>query len=115
MTYSLHPSFSALSFSEPNKPWYALVAARATEHGPQDTLHFVGVSDLGVAPGNKATGELNWQVTIAGYALPATANVTSVTLNGNPVAYEVNDTHRGREVTVSTDSSHPLEVIITTQ
>jgi hypothetical protein len=59
------PQFSGLAFSEPNKPWYALVAARATQRGSQDTVHFVGASNLGVAPGNKATGELDWQVTIA--------------------------------------------------
>jgi hypothetical protein len=60
------PQFSGLTFSEPNKPWYALVAGRATEKGPQDMVQFVGASGLGTVPNKKAaTGELNWQLTIA--------------------------------------------------
>jgi hypothetical protein len=38
---------SGFSFSEPSKPWYALIAGRAKECGPQDAVQFVGVSNLG--------------------------------------------------------------------
>jgi hypothetical protein len=60
------PQFSGLVFSEPNKPWYALVAGRPSERGPADTVRFVGASGLGIVQDKKgATGELSWQLTIA--------------------------------------------------
>jgi hypothetical protein len=59
------PIISGLIFSEPNKPWYALVAARSTEQGPQDTVRFTGASGLGIGQNKKATGDLGWQLTIA--------------------------------------------------
>jgi hypothetical protein len=61
---SFDPLISGLSFSEPGKPWYALVAGRATEHGPQDTVQFLGASNTGNL-GKKAFGQLKWQLTIA--------------------------------------------------
>jgi hypothetical protein len=59
------PLISGLIFSEPNKPWYALVAARSTEQGPEDSVKFTGASSLGLVNEKKATGELGWQLTIA--------------------------------------------------
>ena len=61
------PLTLGLSFSEPGKPWYALVAGRNTKRGPQDMVRFLGAdftsdtADLG----KKASGQLNWQLTIA--------------------------------------------------
>ncbi len=59
------PVISALSFSEPGKPWYALVAGRPTQTGPQDTVRFLGAAVTPLRPGKKASGQLNWQLTIA--------------------------------------------------
>jgi glycogen debranching enzyme len=50
-----------------------------------------------------------------GYALPANSTIVSVELNGAPAAYRVQDTHRGREVIVTTNSGQPLQTVITTQ
>jgi hypothetical protein len=50
-----------------------------------------------------------------GYALPANSTIVSVQLNGAPAAYRVQDTHRGREVIVTTNSGQPLQLVITTQ
>jgi hypothetical protein len=47
-----------------------------------------------------------------GYALPANSDIVTVTLNGNPSSYQVKDTHRGREVIVTANSGHPLQVVI---
>jgi glycogen debranching enzyme len=64
---SFDPLISGLIFSEPGKPWYALVAGRATQTGPQDTVRFVGADLSSNTPdlGKKASGRLNWQVTVA--------------------------------------------------
>jgi hypothetical protein len=59
------PLISGLTFSEPDQPWYAMVAGRATKQGPQDSVKFVGASGLGAGQNNEATGELSWQLTIA--------------------------------------------------
>ncbi|MBV8275677.1 MAG: hypothetical protein JO170_10535 [Verrucomicrobia bacterium] len=56
---------SGLVFSEPDQPWYALVAGRATKQGPQDSVKFSGASGLGAGQYNEATGQLSWQLTIA--------------------------------------------------
>jgi hypothetical protein len=61
---SIDPLIDGLAFSEPGKPWYALVAGRAKEHGPQDTVLFQGASNTGNL-GKKAFGQLNWQLIIA--------------------------------------------------
>ncbi|MBV8141327.1 MAG: hypothetical protein JOZ60_04700, partial [Verrucomicrobia bacterium] len=61
---SFDPLISGLTFSEPGKPWYALVAGRVEVHGPQDSVQFLGASDLGNV-GKKAFGQLKWQLTIA--------------------------------------------------
>ena len=50
-----------------------------------------------------------------GYALPANSTIVSVQLHGAPAAYRVQDTHRGREVIVTTNSGQPLQLVITTQ
>lgn len=50
-----------------------------------------------------------------GYALAPNSVVTSVTLNGHPSAYEVCDTHRGREVIVTTNSGPDARLDVTTQ
>jgi hypothetical protein len=50
-----------------------------------------------------------------GYALPAHSDIVAVTLNGSPASYQVKDTHRGREVIVTTNSGHPLRVAITSK
>lgn len=50
-----------------------------------------------------------------GYALPANSTIVSVQLNGTPIAYKVQDTHRGREVIVTTSSGQPLQLVVTTQ
>jgi hypothetical protein len=59
------PLISGLTFSEPNQPWYAMVAGRATKQGPQDSVQFQGSSGLGILPGKEATGQLTWQLKIA--------------------------------------------------
>jgi hypothetical protein len=56
---------SGLTFSEPDQPWYAMVAGRATKLGPNDSVRFVGASGLGTLSNNEATGLLTWQLTIA--------------------------------------------------
>jgi hypothetical protein len=56
---------SGLTFSEPDEPWYAMVAGRATKLGPNDSVHFVGASGLTTLSNNEATGLLTWQLTIA--------------------------------------------------
>jgi hypothetical protein len=56
---------SGLTFSEPDQPWYAMVAGRATQVGPNDSVSFVGASGLTTLSNNEATGLLTWQVTIA--------------------------------------------------
>jgi hypothetical protein len=56
---------SGLTFSEPDQPWYAMVAGRATKVGPNDSVRFVGASGLGPVSNNEATGLLSWQLTIA--------------------------------------------------
>ena len=64
---SFDPLVTGLSFSEPGRPWHALVAGRTTESGPQDTVDFVGAdfsSNTGDL-GKKASGRLNWRLTIA--------------------------------------------------
>jgi glycogen debranching enzyme len=50
-----------------------------------------------------------------GYALPANSTIVSVQLNGTPAAFKVQDTHRGREVIVTTNSGQPLQLVVTTQ
>jgi hypothetical protein len=50
-----------------------------------------------------------------GYALPANSTIVSVQLNGTPIAYKVQDTHRGREVIVTTSSGQPLQLVVTTK
>jgi hypothetical protein len=50
-----------------------------------------------------------------GYALPANASIATVTLNGSTASYEVKDTHRGREVIVTSNSGQPLQLVVTTQ
>jgi hypothetical protein len=50
-----------------------------------------------------------------GYALPAHSDVIAVILNGSPASYQVKDTHRDREVIVTTNSCHPLRVVITSR
>ena len=56
---------SGLTFSEPDQPWYAMVAGRTTKQGPQDSVKFSGASGLGPAGQyNEATGQLSWQLTI---------------------------------------------------
>jgi glycogen debranching enzyme len=50
-----------------------------------------------------------------GYALPAHSDIVAVTLNGSPASYQVKDTNRGREVIVTTNSGHPLQVAITSK
>jgi hypothetical protein len=64
---SFDPLISGLSFSEPDKPWYALVAGRATNHGPQDVVRFLGadLSSNTADLGKKASGHLNWQLAVA--------------------------------------------------
>jgi len=59
------PLISGLTFSEPDQPWYAMVAGRATKQGPQDSVKFVGASGLGAGQNNEATGQLSWDLTIA--------------------------------------------------
>jgi hypothetical protein len=56
---------SGLTFSEPDQPWYAMVAGRATKLGPNDSVGFVGASGLSTLSNNEATGLLTWQLTIA--------------------------------------------------
>ncbi|MBV8900672.1 MAG: hypothetical protein JOY92_11250 [Verrucomicrobia bacterium] len=64
---SFDPLISGLSFSEPGKPWYALVAGRATNRGSQDIVRFVGadLSSNTANLGKKASGRLNWQLAVA--------------------------------------------------
>jgi hypothetical protein len=50
-----------------------------------------------------------------GYALPAYSNIATVTLNGNPAAYQLKDTHRGREIIVTTNSGQTLQLVIIVQ
>jgi hypothetical protein len=50
-----------------------------------------------------------------GYALPADSNIATVTLNGSTASYQVKNTHRGREVIVTTNSGQPLQLVITTR
>jgi glycogen debranching enzyme len=61
---SFDPLISGLSFSEPGKPWYALVAGRTRQQGPQDTVQFLGAFNTGNS-GKKAFGQLKWQAMIA--------------------------------------------------
>jgi hypothetical protein len=56
---------SGLTFSEPDQPWYAMVAGRATQVGPNDSVRFVGASGLSTLSNNEATGLLTWRLTIA--------------------------------------------------
>jgi hypothetical protein len=56
---------SGLTFSEPDQPWYAMVAGRAVKQGPHDSVKFSGASGLGAGQNNEATGQLSWQLTIA--------------------------------------------------
>jgi hypothetical protein len=61
------PLISGLIFSEPGKPWTALVAGKTASLGPQDSVQFLG-ADLSVNTpdlGKKASGLLNWQLMIA--------------------------------------------------
>jgi hypothetical protein len=53
---SIDPLIDGLAFPEPGKPWYALVAGRVKEHGPQDTVFFEGPSNTGNL-GKKAFGQ----------------------------------------------------------
>jgi hypothetical protein len=64
---SFDPIIFGLSFSEPGKPWYALVAGRNTRRGPQDIVRFLGADFSSNTPdlGKKASGRLNWQLTLA--------------------------------------------------
>jgi glycogen debranching enzyme len=50
-----------------------------------------------------------------GHTLPPNSIIISVIFNGNPAAYEVRDTHRGREVIVTTNSGQSLQLVVTTQ
>jgi hypothetical protein len=50
-----------------------------------------------------------------GYALPAYSNIATVTLKGNPAAYQLKDTHRGREIIVTTNSGQTLQLVIIVQ
>ena len=50
-----------------------------------------------------------------GHTLPPQSIITSAALNGHPAAYEVRDTHRGREVIVTTNSGQPLQLVVTIQ
>jgi hypothetical protein len=50
-----------------------------------------------------------------GYALPAKSILAEVSLNGRPVSYQIRDTHRGREVIVTTNSGQPLQLTLTTR
>jgi hypothetical protein len=50
-----------------------------------------------------------------GHTLPPNSIIVSVAFNGSPAAYEVRDTHRGREVIVTTNSGQPLQLVVTTQ
>jgi hypothetical protein len=50
-----------------------------------------------------------------GYALPPDSSVATVTLNGNPASYQIRETHRGREIIVTTNSGQPLQLIVTTK
>jgi glycogen debranching enzyme len=64
---SFDPLISGLSFSEPGKPWYAFVAGRNTRCGSQDIVRFLGADFSSNTPdlGKKASGRLNWQLTLA--------------------------------------------------
>jgi glycogen debranching enzyme len=50
-----------------------------------------------------------------GYALPANSSIATVTLNGSTASYKFKDTHRGREVIVTTNSGQTLQLVVTTQ
>ena len=49
-----------------------------------------------------------------GHTVPLGATVTSVTLNGSPVGYEVRDTNRGQEVLVDAPDSGTQTLLVTT-
>lgn len=49
-----------------------------------------------------------------GHTVPRGATVTSVTLNGSPVGYEVRDTNRGQEVLVDAPGSGAQTLLVTT-
>lgn len=51
---------------------------------------------------------------VIGHTLPRAAVVRLVTLDGRPVAYEVVDTYRGREVRVVTTTDEDHELVVTT-
>jgi hypothetical protein len=50
-----------------------------------------------------------------GYALPASSDIVTVTLNGSAASYAVKNSHRGREVIVTTNSGQTLQLVITTK
>jgi glycogen debranching enzyme len=50
-----------------------------------------------------------------GYALPANSSIVTVTLNGSTASYKFEDTHRGREVIVTTNSGQTLQLVVTTR
>jgi hypothetical protein len=56
---SIDPLIDGLAFPEPGKPWYALVAGRVKEHGPQDTVLFEGPPNTGNL-GKKVFGQLSY-------------------------------------------------------
>jgi glycogen debranching enzyme len=66
---------------------------------------------------NRYTTEVSasatWELTI-GHTLPEGASVAAVTLDGEPVAYEVVDTTRGREVRVQTSTNRRHILVVTT-
>jgi glycogen debranching enzyme len=69
--------------------------------------------------GNTYTTEVSespagWNLTI-GHTLPAGAQVLSVTLDGQPVSYQTEDTTRGREVRVQTNTGAPHTLEVTTR
>jgi hypothetical protein len=49
-----------------------------------------------------------------GHTVPLGATVTSVTLNGSPVGYEVRDTNRGQNVLVDAPDSRTQTLLVTT-
>ncbi len=51
---------------------------------------------------------------VLGYVLPANSPVKSVTLNGEPVAFQISDSHRGREVKVITNSGGRARFVLRT-
>ncbi len=57
-----------------------------------------------------ATG---WNLTI-GHTLPSGATIETVTLDGDPAQYDMEDTFRGREVHVKTSTGVPHALVVTT-